>query len=283
MNNNNIRDENIDKILDQINTQFDKCSLIFTELEDISSQNINYFQSEFENILSEIQLNIENFDKNEYQDEISINNIYSNINNKISEIKKVFDNFNKIKNNFENLNNNVAREFKSLKELHKNIYDYNKKIKQNNMNNNIIKNDNNINNNNINNNKTNVRPTINIEQSILFNVKNKESKLNLYKTVNLFKKNNNNQNNLGNFGLIKQNYHEICYIYDNYDLYDIYFNLKAIGGNYSKANFYFSYGKSIEIQSLKINDKPSNYQIKNLYISYVININVEKKKKVHII
>ena len=277
INNNNIRDDNIDKILEQINTQFDKCSLIFTELEDISSQNINYFQSEFENILSEIQLNIENFDKNEYQDEISINNIYSNINNKINEIKKVFDNFNKIKNNFENLNNNVAREFKSLKELHKNIDDYNKKIKQNNMNNNIIKNDNNINNN-----KTNVRPTINIEQSILFNVKNKESKLNLYKTVNLFKK-NNNQNNLGNFGLIKQNYHEICYMYDNYDLYDIYFNLKAIGGNYSKANFYFSYGKSIEIQSLKINDKPSNYQKNNLHVSYDVNLHNGESKKIHII
>ena len=57
-------------------------------------QNINYFQNEFENILNEIQLNIENFDKNEYQNEISIHNIYTNINNKIVKIKKIFDNFN---------------------------------------------------------------------------------------------------------------------------------------------------------------------------------------------
>jgi chromosome segregation ATPase len=110
--NNNIHDGNMDKILEQIEKQFDKCSLIFTELEDMLPQNNSNFQNEFENILSEIQLNIENFDKNEYQDEISINNIYTNINNKINEIKKVFDNFNKIKNNFENLNNNVARELK---------------------------------------------------------------------------------------------------------------------------------------------------------------------------
>ena len=67
-------------------------------------------------------------------------------------------------------------EFKKLSELHKYIDDYNKKIKQKNLNNNIIKNDDNINNNNniiINNaNNTNIRPTINIEQSLLLNVKN---------------------------------------------------------------------------------------------------------------
>jgi len=287
INNNYIRDDNIDKILEQINTQFNQCSLIFTELEDISCQNINYFQNEFENILSEIRLNIENFDKNEYQNENSIHNIYTNINNKIIEIKKVFENFNKIKNKFESHNNNVGREFKKLKELHELIDDYNKNIKQNNINNNIIKNDNNINNNknnnNININNDNIRPVINIKQSILFNVKNKESKLNLYKTINLFKKNNNKQNNPGNFGLIKQDYHEICYIYDNYDLYDIYFNLKAFGMNYNKANFYFQYSKSIEIQSFQINDIPSNYQIKNLYVSYDVNLRDGESKKIHII
>ena len=98
----------MDKILEQINIQFDKFSVIFTELEDMLLQNINYFQNEFENILSEIQLNIENFDKNECQNKISIHNIYNNINNKIIEIKKVFDNFKKIKNNFESHNNNVV-------------------------------------------------------------------------------------------------------------------------------------------------------------------------------
>ena len=181
--------------MEEINTQFDRCSLIFTELEDISSPNINYYQNEFENILSEIHLNIENFDKNEYQNENSIHNICTNINNEIIEINKVFDNFNKIKNNFESHNNNVSREFKKLKELHEFINDYNKNIKQNNINNNIIKNDNNINNNNINTNinnnnininNDNIRPVNNIKQSILFNVKNKESKLNLYKTINIF-------------------------------------------------------------------------------------------------
>ena len=266
----------MDKILEQINIQFDKCSVIFTELEDMLPQNINYFQNEFENILSEIQLNIENFDKNEYQNKISIHNIYNNINNKIVEIKKVFDNFKKIKNNFESHNNNVAIEFKKLIELHKYIEDYNKKIKKNNINNNIIENDNNINNNNINNNiiisnanNTNIRPTINAEQSILLNIKNKESKLNLYKTINLFQKNNNNQNIPGFFGLFKQNYHEICYIYDDYDLYDIYFNLEAFGpyGIYFRNdNIYYQYNKSIEIQSLKVNDMPSNYQMNYLYI-----------------
>ena len=280
----------MDKILEQIEKQFDKCSLIFTELEDMLPQNNSNFQNEFENILSEIQLNIENFDKNEYQNKNSIHNIYNNINNKVIEIKKVFDNFKKIKYNFESHNNNVAIEFKNLKELHKYIDDYNKKIKQNNINNNIIKNDNNINNNGniiINNaNNTNIRPTINIEQSILLNVKNKESKLNLYKTINLFQKNNINENNPRSFGLIKQNYHEICYIYDDFDLYDIYFNLYAFGpyGSYFKHdNIYYNYKKSIEIQSIKVNDIPSNYQMKNLYVSYDVNINVGESKKVHLI
>ena len=162
----------MDKILEQINIQFDKCSVIFTELEDMLLQNINYFQNEFENILSEIQLNIENFDKNEYQNKNSIHNIYNNINNKVIEIKKVFDNFKKIKNNFESHNNNVPIEFKKLIELHKYIEDYNKKIKKNN-NNIIISNANN----------TNIRSTINAEQSILLNIKSKESKLNLYKFI----------------------------------------------------------------------------------------------------
>ena len=131
-----------------------------------------------------------------------------------------------------------------------------KKIQQNNINNNINKNDNNINNNNIiinNANNTNIRPTIDAEQSILLNIKNKESKLNLYKTINLFQKNNNNQNIPGLIGLFKQNYHEICYIYDDYDLYDIYFNLEAFGPHgiyFRNDNIYYQYNKSIEIQSI---------------------------------
>ena len=52
-------------------------------------------------------------------------------------------------------------------------------------------------------------------------------------------------------------YHVICYIYDDFDFYDVSYDLKAVGlrgGEYfPKCSHGFNYGKEIEIQSFAIN------------------------------
>ena len=53
--------------------------------------------------------------------------------------------------------------------------------------------------------------------------------------------------------------------------------------DYNKADFDFNYNKTIEILSFQINDKPSNYQLKNLYVSYDVNLRDGESKKIHVI
>ena len=66
-------------------------------------------------------------------------------------------------------------------------------------------------------------------------------------------------------------------------IYMIYFDLKAFREIKKTNFFYFSYSKSIEIQSFKINELTSKYEFKNHYISYEIKLKKGETKKIHII
>ena len=181
------------------------------ELDDIMFEIKNNFGQNIENILFNIQNNI--------------NQLYeTNINNKCIEIEQlidimqvIFNDFEKNKNKFDTKNNIIIEEIKKLKNIHNNLINQDKeRVKKN------QKNENKIQNNKI------IKKRF-IEQSFLFNIKNVSKKLDLYKTINLFKNDEEDELNNNYCNLIKKNYHEICYIYDDYDIHDVYFTLKAVG------------------------------------------------------
>ena len=294
-----INDNNEAKI-DKINEQFDNTSIILAELDDIMYKIKNNFGGNVENLLIDIQTNIENLGRNENQNKISFNNICSEINQKIDELEKIFSDYKKNKVLFDSKNHEVEEEMNKLKTLHKNLTDYYKNKRQNDQNNNnnndtIINNNQNINLNQYINQYNNNNQIINnrrkqriIGQSFLFNVKDVSSKLDLYKTVNLFKENEQDllEMYIEEAQLLRKNYHEICYVYDDYDIYDIYYDLKAVGlsnnSYFPKCIHPFYYDKIIEIQSFLIDGVPSQYIMKGHSIEFKVDLYNFEIIKIHI-
>ena len=85
----------------------------------------------------------------------------------------------------------------------------------------------------------------------MFTIKDQRTKLDLYKTANLFKENEKDlvEMYVDESQLLRKNYHEICYMYDDYEIYDIYYELKAVGlGDYQafqNCTHSFKYGRKV--------------------------------------
>ena len=285
--NNKILNNNKSKIK-EIKTLVDKNSVILFELENIIKENKDNSGQSIENLLINIQNDINDLNLNDNKNEANFENKCEEINKKINSIKDIFNNFEINKNKFDKKNINVEKGIKELKNEHNQLIEQEKKNIINNKKNNDAKNKNkNINNNN-NNNNANKRKKI-IEQSFLYNVKNANKKLDLYKTVNLFKYDENElDNNIEFSELIKKNYHEICYIYDEYDIHDIYYTLKAVGlpdnESFLESNLLLDNDDEIEILEFTLDDIPSNYSKENSnYITFNINLYNLDSIKVHVI
>ena len=285
--NNKILNNNKSKIK-EIKTLVDKNSVILLELDNIIKENKDNSGQSIENLLINIQNDINDLNLNDNKNEANFENKCEEINKKINSIKDIFNNFEINKNKFDKKNINVEKGIKELKNEHNQLIEQEKKNIINNKKNNDAKNKNkNINNNN-NNNNANKRKKI-IEQSFLYNVKNANKKLDLYKTVNLFKNDENElDNNIEFSELIKKNYHEICYIYDEYDIHDIYYTLKAVGlpdnESFLESNLLLDNDDEIEILEFTLDDIPSNYSKENSnYITFNINLYNLDSIKVHVI
>ena len=285
--NNKILNNNKSKIK-EIKTLVDKNSVILLELDNIIKENKDNSGQSIENLLINIQNDINDLNLNDNKNEANFENKCEEINKKINSIKDIFNNFEINKNKFYKKNINVEKGIKELKNEHNQLIEQEKKNIINNKKNNDAKNKNkNINNSN-NNNNANKRKKI-IEQSFLYNVKNANKKLDLYKTVNLFKNDENElDNNIEFSELIKKNYHEICYIYDEYDIHDIYYTLKAVGlpdnESFLESNLLLDNDDEIEILEFTLDDIPSNYSKENSnYITFNINLYNLDSIKVHII
>ena len=285
--NNKILNNNKSKIK-EIKTLVDKNSVILLELDNIIKENKDNSGQSIENLLINIQNDINDLNLNDNKNEANFENKCEEINKKINSIKDIFNNFEINKNKFDKKNINVEKGIKELKNEHNQLIEQEKKNIINNKKNTDTKNKNkNINNNN-NNNNANKRKKI-IEQSFLYNVKNANKKLDLYKTVNLFKNDENElDNNIEFSELKKKNYHEICYIYDEYDTHDIYYTLKAVGlpdnECFLESNLLLDNDDEIEILEFTLDDIPSNYSKENSnYITFNINLYNLDSIKVHII
>jgi len=273
LNNNNAK-------LKEFGSLFDKVSIMLFELDDIILENKNNLGQNIENILENIQTNINDLNLNENKNELNFKYKCFEIEQIIDIIKKIFRDFEYSKSKFDSKNNGVLEEIKKLRNIENQLMQQNKKNISNDKRDNIISNE-------INNQNINKERRKKIEQSFLFNVKNASKKLELYKTINLFKKEDKSDNDIGDYELLRKNYHEICYVYDDFDIYDIYYILKAVGlpdnTSFTESNYPFYAGFKLEIQEFSLNDVPSNYILENeTNISFKINLHNLETVKVHI-
>ena len=158
-----------------------------------------------------------------------------NIKHRIEEIENICFIFEENKNNFIDKNKIIEKEINILSEEFI-LIDEQKDINDNEW----------LNNNNIKAEKLNAQTG----NSSLFITKNISGK---YDSRNLFKEGKEDliENNTQKSKLLFKNWHQICYIYDDYDLHDIYYDVKVVGlpeNEHTKVQqYYFDTSSIIEI------------------------------------
>ena len=265
--------------LKDYNALFEKVSNISYELDNILLENKDNFEHNLEYNLNNIQININSL--NENKTEFNFKNKCEEIDITINLLKNIFDDFEKMKNKFDTKNKNMEDEIKKLKNLHNEIIELNKNKELNNPKDNEQQTEKNkIEDNN------NKKKRL-LGKSLLYNAKNQSKKLDIFKTINLFQKKDKIDESRNESKLLKKNYHEICYVYDEYDIHDIYYTLKAIVlTNYScfsLGSFYFNGTNKIEMQEFDLDDEKTEYQQEgNTLISFKIKLYNMDSVKVHI-
>ena len=297
LDNANMQDNEQQKKFDEIYEQIDKVTIIMISLEDLVSNIKNNFLKNLENLLNNIdsELNLLNLEEN--QNDFTFNNTSQAINSEFNEIQKIFEKFWKDNDNFYEINHNVEEEVDKLKNLYKKYAEEYKKKRENSRlnlrkeeelnNNKIIEEQmNQFNYNNIANNKKEKG----LGESFMFNLKKFQSKEDLYKTVNIFKETEEDfliEQYTEEAQLLRKNYHVICYVHDDFDVYDIYYDLKAVGLRrhefFRKCSHPFKYGKDIEVQCFAINGEEYPYIKKNHSIEFKINLGNLQSLKIHIL
>ena len=280
--NNNININNEQSKLNEFNSIFEKASIMLFKLDDIFLENKDYLIQNIENIIINIQTNLNDL----LLDENNFKKRSLEINQNIEVMNVIIKDFETSENRFNSKNNEIEKEIAKLKNIQNQCINLDQK---NISNNNINNNTNDINNKNQNNNNNNTNNELRkkiIEQSFLYNVKDVSKKLELYKTINLFKNNNEVERNPLFTEIVKSNYHEICYVYDDYEIFDIYYTHKIFGQN----NFLITYcifvtlpfGNNYEIQEFSLDDIPIEYTLMGNLLSYKIKLKNMQSSKVHI-
>jgi hypothetical protein len=121
----------------------------------------------------------------------------------------------------------------------------------------------------------------------LIKIKDFGKKINIFNSQELFKNTNEAKENISKVSkIIRKNWNEVCYIYDDYDIYDVNFEIKAVGLSpleyYYSCSYNFYMGNIIEILDLEIDGESSNYTYKNYILEFSIILKNLEKAKVHL-
>ena len=279
--NNNLKD---------INKHIDKISYLILDLDKIIFDIKNYFENYIENLLNDTQLNLKNIDNNEYKNNENLIDIINDIEDKIEDIQnvcKVFETKNIL---FMDINKNIEKEINKLNET---FILLNKEIQDNQNNNIIIKEENNNNNNEkniiIEEDKQNIinNNDLNFSQSVLIKVKDNLLKCDTRILFSNKEEEELIENLVEEPKLLRKNWHEICYVYDDYDIHDIIYEMKAVGlaknRYFPKGSHSFYYDTIVNIQSFSINNKQSKFTQEESFIEFELNLQNLEKAQIHII
>ena len=95
-----------------------------------------------------------------------------------------------------------------------------------------------------------------------------------------------NENNSKKAEILRKNWHEICYVYDEYDVHNCNFVIKAVGlGPFSFFSFCsisFIMDKDIKILEFEIDGKKKDYSYSNYSLDYEIALKNLETHKVHL-
>ena len=115
-----------------------------------------------------------------------------------------------------------------------------------------------------------------LKNSMLLDLKEYLNSENIFNSRNLFKDDDNNDNQESQ-KLLRKNWCQKCYIYEDYDLHDVNYELKAVGlpsnACYNYTSFPFYIGILVEIIEFDIDGEKADYEYENFSLKFKIIIN----------
>ena len=272
------------KIIEFTNT-LESISLKVKQFNEIIDDSKNKKLKTAENLQTEIreklnEINNENNNNNE-QDLLSIkNNLELNTNViaiKINELEQILEILNSNKTSYENSKKNIEQDINNLK---KEITDYVEKIKK--VQSIMIKKSINILGINSEENVSKLSALF-LKGSMLLDIKD-FGKKDIFSSINVFSEEDFVKK--GAQDLLRKNWNEVCYVYDDYDIHDVNYELKAVGlpnnSFFSSCSLGFVIGDDIEILEFEKEGKKEEYDYSDYSLEFKICLKNNESNRIHV-
>ena len=266
--------------LEFIDNQMQKISLGISTLNNIYFYLKENFGLNVEHLLSKIYIYLKSSNKNKYKnDKVKLSIIIMQIKENAMELQEICDLFEKNQFIFYAENKKILKEITILQNKIKQEKIIKNKIDKKKLFNSTDFKSNNINEDN------------KLAQSFLIEYKNQNENQN--QNQNKIDENNFDdieeflENYINEPRLVRKNWIEKCYIYDDFDVHDIVYDIKAVTNDdkliFKSCSFSFDYDKIIKIKYLTVDDVPVPHTKKLNSIEFQINLYNSQTSKIHII
>ena len=132
--------------------------------------------------------------------------------------------------------------------------------------------------------KNQMKDPLFLRGSMLLTIKDFSKAKDIFNSMHLF--NNEKEENYTKQELLRKNWKEICYIYDDYDLHDITYEIKAVGlpegYAFTKSTLGFILDTDIQILEFEIDGVKSQYDYAQYCLSFNINLKNLESNKIHV-
>ena len=255
------------KELDQISFQIKELnSILETQNSELKNLELNY---------KIIQEKLNYIKLNENKDDINQEMLFSQNNKVISEqlneLEKISKNLQNNKNLYDTKKNEIEQNIKRVQNETK------KKVTAT-----EIKRKNTLKGLNLDKNSQMNEPLF-LKGSMLLSIKDFSKAKDIFSSMYLF--NNEKEENYTKQELLRKNWKEVCYIYDEYDIHDINYELKAVGLPenvfFSSCSFGFIMDTDIQILEFEKDGVKSEYDFEQYSLKFKINLKNLEINKIH--
>ena len=265
------------KIAEFINA-LETISLKIKQLNNIIDDSKNIKLKNVESIQTEIQEKFNEIDnENKNNNLIILKNIFETNNNfvitKLKELEQLIEALNSNKNSCENSKKSIEDDINKLK---KDIGDYVQKIKKAQT---IIMSNRNK--------KEKNGPFIDsifLKGSMLLGINNFGSSEDIFSSTNVFIE--DKDENIQKQNILRKNWNEICYVYEEYDIHDINFEIKAVGlppnSFFSSCSIGFVFDTDVEILEFEMDGKKKEFTYESYSLEFKIKLKNLESNKIHL-
>jgi len=277
---NNISNQNITNLFSKDLDEISNKILTYSEMiEEIKNNKIK----KIENIYDIIQQNFNEIENMKKADNLFSLNIILEKNNKIisdnlSELKTIFEQLKIDKTNYDSIRKIIETKIKDIQNKAIKFQDTAEFIQSSVINTayRLTKVD------------KKIEPKVDkkyLKNSMLLDIQDFRNPREIFSTKILFDNSIINKENYQKQNLLRNNWNETCYIYDDYDIYDVNFVLLAVGLPenvfYSRASIGFTLNRQIEILEFEIDGKKAEYNNKDYSLEFNIHLCNLESNKIH--